>query len=230
MEKKVIVLSLGGSLIIPDNVDINFLEKFKKIINKHKDKYKFVIVTGGGSIARKYISTLKSAGKSEFLQSLIGISCTRTNARFLTYIFGKDANEGIPHDMKHAANLLRKNNPVFCGALRYAKNETSDATSAKLARFFNSDFINLTLVPGLYTKNPLKYKEAKFIPKISWQKFYEKVNKQKFKPGQHFVLDQSASKIIKKYKIKTYILGKNLKNLDSLLSGKKFKGTVISDS
>jgi uridylate kinase len=229
MPRETIVISLGGSLIVPDSVDVAFLEKFKKTIQKHKKKYKFVIVTGGGSTARKYISALRQADKSEYFQSLAGISATRLNARFLTYLFGKDANEGIPHDMKQVKNLLKKNNLVFCGALRYAKHETSDATSAKLARFFNSDFINLTLVSGLYTKNPLKHKDAKFIAKISWQKFYKQATKTKFKPGQHFVLDQSAAKIIKKYKIKTYILGRNLKNFDNFLSKKKFKGTVISD-
>ena len=222
-----VVISLGGSLIIPDKVDIVFLEKFKKVIKKHEGKYKFVIVTGGGSIARKYISVLREAGKSEYLQSMAGIGTTRMNARFLTYLFGKDANEGIPHDMQQVKNLLTKNNIVFCGALRYAENETSDATSAKLARFFNTEFINLTLASGLCTKNPLKYTDVKLIPKISWQDFYKKATKNKFKPGQHFVLDQKASEIIKDCKIKTYIIGKNLENLDSLLSGKKFKGTTI---
>ncbi len=227
MVRKTIVISLGGSLIVPERIDIAFLQNFKKTINKHKNKYRFVIVTGGGSVARKYIKALKQAGKNEYFQSLSGIGATRMNARFLTYLFGKDANKGIPHDMKQVARLLRKNNPVFCGALRYAKKETSDATSAKLARFFDADFINLTLVSGLYTKNPLKYKNARFIPKISWQDFYIKARKIKFKPGQHFVLDQKAAEIIKRYKIRTFILGKNLKNLDNLLSEKKFKGTVV---
>ncbi len=229
MKRRNIVISLGGSLIVPDNIDIAFLKKFRKIINKHKKKYRFVIVTGGGSIARKYINALKKDKKSRYFQSLVGISATRMNARFLTYLFGEDANQGIPHDMREVKNLLRKNNPVFCGALRYAKNETSDGTSAKLAKFFNCDFVNLTLVSGLYNKNPLKFKNAKFIPKISWKDFYNKAREVPFRPGQHFVLDQSAAYIIKKYKIKTYILGKNLQNLDNLLSGKKFKGTVIED-
>ena len=143
-------------------------------------------------------------------------------------MFGRDANEGIPHDMKEVKSLLNKNDFVFCGALRYAENETSDATSAKLAKYFKSEFINLTLVSGLYDKNPLKHKNAEFIPEISWMDFDKIANKEKFKPGQHFVLDQKAAKIIKKYKIKTYIIGKNLENLDKLLSGKKFTGTVIS--
>lgn len=226
--KRVIVLSLGGSLIIPDDVNLELIEKFKQTLRKHEKDYRFVVVCGGGSIARKYISALRQAGKNEFLQSMAGISTTRMNARFLTYIFGNDANEGIPHDMNQVKNLLEKNNIVFTGALRYAPHETSDATAAKLARFFNTIFINLTLVAGLYDKNPLEHKNAKFIPQISWRDFEKRAKKLKFKPGQHFVLDQDASTIIRKYKIKTYILGNDMKQLDNFLSNRKFKGTIIS--
>ncbi len=222
-----IVISLGGSLIVPDKIDVKFLKKFKKTINKHKKKYRFVITTGGGSTARRYISALKELKLKEHFQSLIGISSTRMNARLLTYIFGKPANHNLPSSMKEVKNLLRKNNPVFCGALRYKENETTDATASKLARFFNSKFINLTKVKGLYNKNP-KNKDAKFIPKISWKDFNKMAKKIKFKPGQHFVLDQKAARIIKKYKIKTYILGKSMKNFDNFLSGNKFQGTIIS--
>jgi len=227
MQKKVIVLSLGGSLIIPEEVDIKFLKKFKEVIEKNSNKYRFVVVCGGGSTARKYIQGLREANKSEYLQSNMGITATRTNARFMTYLFGKDANEGIPKDMKHVDSLLNKNEIVFCGALRYAKNETSDGTSAKLAAYFKSPFINLTNVSGLHDKNPLKYRDAKFIPKISWKTFYKMANKTRFHPGQHFVLDQSASEVIMAKKITTYILGQDLKQLDNLLKGRKFKGTVI---
>jgi len=85
----------------------------------------------------------------------------------------------------------------------------------------------LTNINGLYTDNPLTNKNAKFIPEISWENFNKIANKIKFRPGQHFVLDQHASKIILDNKIKTYILGKNMNNLDKLLKGKKFLGTTI---
>ncbi|MCX6748883.1 MAG: UMP kinase [Candidatus Pacearchaeota archaeon] len=227
--KKTLVISLGGSLIVPDEIDLKLLEKFKSILEKHKSNYKFVVVCGGGSIARKYIKALSQANKSEFLQSMAGISVTRLNARFMSYFFGKDANQGIPHDMNQVSNLLAKNDFVFCGALRYAQNQTSDSTSAQLANFLGCEFINLTLVQGLYTENPLTHKNAKFISEISWQDFKKKTSKIKFKPGQHFVLDQGTAKIILKNKIPTYILGKNLQELDNFLSGKKFKGTIIKD-
>ena len=50
------VLSLGGSLIIPDNISYQFLEKFKKLIKKYAEKEKIIIVCGGGQTARKYIN------------------------------------------------------------------------------------------------------------------------------------------------------------------------------
>jgi len=225
--EKVVVLSLGGSLIIPDEVDYKFLREFKEVLLKVKD-YKFVVVCGGGSIARKYINALKNETSDHKLLSMAGIGATRMNARFLSYFFGVDPDKGIPHDMKQVKNLLLKNRIIFCGALRYAQNETSDGTAAKLANFLNCDFINLTNVNGLYTDNPLTNKNAKFIPEISWKNFNERTNKMKFKPGQHFVLDQHAAEVIMKSRIKTYIIGPHMKNLENILKNKPFKGTTIA--
>ena len=229
MKKQVIVLSLGGSLIIPDDVDIKFLKEFKKIILRNTKKHKFVVACGGGSIARKYIAALRETGANEKLQSFSGISATRMNARFMTYLFGRNPEEGIPHTTKAVANYLKKEDVVFCGALEYKPDQTSDSTAASLASKFKTIFINLTDVAGLYSKNPKKYKDAKFIQEITWKEFDEMASASKFQPGQHFVLDQSAAKIILKKKIPTYILGKNLKEFENVLRGKKFKGTVIED-
>jgi uridylate kinase len=218
--KKVIVLSLGGSLIIPGEINLEYLKDFKRVILKNKDKYKFIIICGGGSIARKYIAALRASGMSETFQSYAGISATRTNARFMSYFFNQDQKRGIPKKTSEVKNYIKKYDIVLCGALEYHPHQTSDSSSAEIAKVFKSDFINLTDVPGLH---------AKFIPEISWTNFEKMVNKIKFKPGQHFVLDQKASGIIKKNKITTYILGKDMNQLDNLLNGKKFIGTKISE-
>ncbi len=228
MKKEVIVLSLGGSLIIPDDIDMRYLKKFKKVIQKNTKKYKFIVACGGGGIARKYIKALEKVKADEKFQSFSGISATRMNARFMSYFFGFEPKKGIPTHMRDIKKYLKKQDVVFCGALDYKPNQTSDSTAAQIAKKFKAKmFINLTNVKGLYDKNPKKYKKAKFIPWISWKDFNEMAQSVKFKPGQHFVLDQAASKLIKKHKIETYILGKNLKNLDALLKGKKFTGTRI---
>lgn len=225
--KEVVVLSLGGSLIVPERIDPAWLDKFKSLILKLKNKYKFVIVCGGGFVAREYITLLEKEHKSRKEQSIAGIAVTRMNAKIMMQIFGEQANKELPMDMKQIKELLSKNDVVFCGALRYAPNQTSDSTAAKIANYLKTIFINITNVPGLYSDNPIKNKNAKFIPNISWKSFEKRALSIKYKPGQHFVLDQKASTIIRKNKIKTYIIGKDIKSLENLIKNRKFKGTII---
>ena len=232
MAKKIVIISLGGSLIIPNKINTEFLNQFKKLLIKNQRKYKFIVVCGGGKTARTYIQGLEDQKikqkKKQLLQSYLGIASTRLNARFMTHFFGEDTHQGIPHNMTQIKGLLRKNSIIFCGALRYSKNQTSDSTSAKLARHFNTQFINLTNVKGLYTKNPKKFRSAEFIPEISHKDFLKKAKTIPFTPGQHFVLDQKAAKIIKKSNITTFILGQDMKQLNNLLNKKHFIGTRIS--
>jgi len=134
---------------------------------------------------------------------------------------------GIPHTLKTVKEYIKKRKIVFCGALEYKPNQTSDSTAVEIAEAFKTNFINLTNVQGLHDRNPFEYKDAKFIPEISWADFDKMANMEKFKPGQHFVLDQTASKMIKRHRITTYILGPKMTELDNLLNGRAFEGTVI---
>ncbi len=222
------VISLGGSLIVPDSINFEFIDKFKKEIGKCSKKTKFVIVAGGGSIARKYISALKKERKGIRELADAGIRATRMNALFLMQFFGKLANSKLPKDMIEVRNELRRNDIVICGALRYADNETSDGTAAKLANFLNAEFVNMTNVKGLYSADPRKDKNAKFIANISWNDFNKITQKIKFSAGQHFVLDQEAARIIKENSIRTYIINDRIGNLTKIVNGKDFIGTLIS--
>ena len=224
---KKVVISLGGSIIIPDKVDYNYLEKFSKFVKKFSRKNKVVIVTGGGSTARKYIEGLKHVGSNADMLSIVGIAATRLNARLVSGVFGID--EKIPETLSGVKSALSIRNLVVCGALGMQKNMTSDGNAAEVAELIKADFlVNMTNVDGLYTDNPKTHRNAKFIPEISFKDFKGRIDKIKFKAGQHFVLDQSAAKIINRSNIKTYIISNDLKNLDRLLKDKDFVGTVIS--
>ncbi len=227
MKKEVRVLSLGGSLIVPHEINLKYLRSFREVIHNNTGKYKFVIVCGGGSVARKYIHALAEEKQNYYIQSLAGISATRLNARFMSYFFGINPEKGIPHDMKSVKNLLLRNDIVFCGALRYAPDQTSDTTALRLARYLKTDFINLTNVKGLYDKNPSEFKDAKFLPRATIHEFYGLVMKIQSKPGMHAPVDHSAIKIIKNNKIKTTLIGDDSMQLDNFLNGKEFVGTII---
>lgn len=221
------VVSLGGSRIVPGQVDVKFLREFKGLVDSHRG-WRFVVVTGGGSTARTYISALRKLGRGASVQSREGIAITRYHAEFMTKYFGKEANDYVPLNMRQVKNLLLKNRVVFCGALRSnpRKKSTTDATAAKLANYLGCSFINLTNVRGLYDKDPSRFSDAKFISRISWKDFDLVARKIKFENGQHFVLDQAASKVILKNRVRTFIVG-SLKSVDNILKNKKFVGTVI---
>ena len=224
---KTLVISLGGSVIIPEKINTKFLNEFKETLKKHYKTHKFVIVCGGGTIARKYISVLKEEGKSKKEISLAGIRATRMNALFIMQLFGKEADDTLPKNMKEIKRNLAKNNVVICGALRYSENSTSDSTAAALASCLKTEFVNITNVKGLYSDNPKINKKAKLISSISWKDFKKKALAIRFKAGQNFILDQNASVIINKHKIKTYIIGPDMNNLSKIFKNKKFIGTTI---
>lgn len=224
---KIMVISLGGSLIVPEKTDFKFLKTFRTALRKQYKKWRFVIVCGGGSIARKYINLLEKGGAKEKELSMAGIRVTRMNAIIMMELFGKEANDKLPMNMKEVKDNLHKNNVVICGALRYTQKSTSDGTAAKLAHYLGAEFINMTNIKGLYSDNPKTNKNAKFIPYESWKDFDKRANAIKYHSGQHFVLDQKAATMIRKDKIRTYIIGSDTKNIDKILNSQKFTGTLI---
>jgi uridylate kinase len=224
---KTVVFSLGGSLVVPDNIDVAYLKKFKELITKLKKRFKIVIVTGGGKVAREYMAALRKVKLEEPYTSIVGIETTKLNAALVGGFIGQE--HLVPNELKEVKKSLSKSNVVVCGAVGFMPEMTSDGDAAMIAAYLKASyFINLTNVDGLYTANPKVSKTAKLISSISFEDFALNVGRIKFKAGQHFVLDQSASKIINKERIPTAIInGKKIKEVENFLLGKKFKGTII---
>lgn len=220
-----IVISLGGSVIVPDKVDLKYLNSFRDMIRRISKKNKTIIVTGGGKTARTYISALEKDSLDKRTISYIGIFATRLNAKLLASVL---KIKRVPSTEKELKILDKHQRIIVTGALGFHPNMTSDGTAAEAAMHLKADlFINITNVNGLYTKDPRKYKDAKHIKDISFKDFYDITKKIKFKAGQHFVLDQRAAEIIYKHKIKTGIVNRNIKNIEKLINNKEFDGTMI---
>jgi uridylate kinase len=218
MYKKV-VLSVGGSIVIPDEIDVAFVKGFAKLLKKYKKKIKFSIVVGGGKTSRRYALTGKQLGLGDRDAHELGIAATHINAMFLAKIVGGKFSDKAPAKIGKMGSLM-----VSGG---YKPGCSTDTDAAEIAESMKADvLVNITDVKGVYTKNPKKYKDAKFLAKLNWKKFFEIVGT-KFVPSGHYVFDPIAAKICRNKKIKVVVLSNNLRNFENFLKGKKFIGSII---
>lgn len=224
MAKKVIVFSLGGSLIVPSHVDLTYVTRFCSFITHLSRQYKIVVVCGGGSLARQYIDALSHEIHKTKVLSYLGIGATKLNARFISGFFSLP----IAETMGDLKKQLRKQDIVVCGALAFKPSMTSDGTAAEVAVAYHSLFINLTNVDGLYDSDPHINSRAQLIRSISFVDFLRIVRNIKYKAGQHFVLDQTAAGLIARHHVSTAIIhGHHLSEVLKFLKGKSFYGTLI---
>ena len=79
------VLDLGGSLVAPDSIAIDFLKNFKQLVNDYlanDSSRRLIMVIGGGGPARKYQEAYRmiSSDSKNDEADWIGIAATRLNA------------------------------------------------------------------------------------------------------------------------------------------------------
>ncbi len=220
-----VVISLGGSLIVPSTIDINFLKKFKQLILKFIKTKKFIIISGGGKTCRVYQKAASRISKlTDEDVDWLGIHATRLNAHLLRTIFREYAYPKVVRDPRE---IIKFNKQLLIAA-GYKPGSSTDYDAVLLAKKFGvKTILNLTDTDYVYDKDPGKYRNAKPLKKMNWKE-YRKIAGNKWDPGLNLPFDPVAAKEAEKMNLKVVITnGKNIKNLDNFLSGKKFKGTII---
>lgn len=225
--QETIIISLGGSLIIPDQIDTDFLKDFKSIILSHvKQGKKFVIITGGGKICRRYQDAAKtlSSPSSEDLD-WIGIASLKLNAELLRVVFGQYAHDKVISNFSDNPSSERS---VIIGSA-YKPGHSTDWDAVLAAKTFGAKkVINLSNTDYVYDSDPKINSNAKKIENISWADYKNLIPKE-WNPGLNSPFDPIASEMAQKEGIQVMIMnGKPINNLEKCLDGKKFKGTVIS--
>ena len=228
---KVFVISLGGSVIVPKDVDADFLIDFKKTINDiclSDSEKKFILVAGGGYTARLYQNAARKAKEdiSPEALDLIGIKSTHLNAELLRNILDvKDAvvTNPLSDDVKFDGRIL-----IAAG---WKPGFSTDTDSVYLAKRFNSKLIiNLSNTDYVYTSDPRTCKDAKPIERIKWCEFLDKISPKEWSAGANTPFDPVASAMAQKESINVICAhGHDLLNLRNIIENKHFKGTLISN-
>lgn len=225
----VTVISLGGSIIVPQGVDTAFLKDFKAAIEnylKNNKKNKIILVTGGGSVARTYQNAAKEIDPSLDNDKLdwIGVRATRINAELVNSIFGDLAKDEIVTDPTSDYNFTGR----VLIASGWKPGFSTDTDAVYLAKRFSADtVINLSNIKKVYTADPNLDSTATPIDKINWAEF-RKIVGDTWVAGKNLPFDPIASKLASEAKIKVICGdGRNIENTLNILNGKDFIGTTI---
>jgi len=224
-KNKYIILSLGGSLLVPDKIDVQVYRQYVLFLRKWVRKgYKFVVVVGGGNLARTYQqATKKICGKANQQElDWVGIAATRLNAEVLRNSLHNLTGELVFDPTK----TLPKKPVIIAGG--WKPGWSTDFVAVELAKKLGSKIIiNLTDLYYVYSADPKKDKQAQPLKDLAWLDFKKLVGN-KWTPGAHLPFDPVAARLASQNKMEVVITnGNDLKNLENILDNKKAKATYI---
>ncbi|MBP6924444.1 MAG: UMP kinase [Candidatus Pacebacteria bacterium] len=228
--KETIVMSVGGSLIVPREIDVTFLTNLKGFIDMETatKSRRFIIIAGGGRTARNYqdaASAVSELNSNDL--DWMGIHATRLNGHLLRTIF---------RDLAHPVMITNPDDildvppdvPVVIAA-GYRPGSSTDLRAVQIAEKLGATkVINLSNIDHVYTDDPRVNPDAKKIETINWTDFRALIPAD-WDPGLSSPFDPIAAKVAQKDNLEVAIInGSRLDEVVKYLDGEKFIGTRIS--
>lgn len=227
LPKERIVVSVGGSLIVPDQIDIDFLTRFKALVlEKVQRGFTFSIIVGGGKTARRYRDAAQAVTPlSPQDLDWIGIHSTRLNAQLLRNIFVGYAH---PQVVKNPTIDVESEEPITISA-GWQPGCSTDYDAVLIAKNLGATrLVNLSNIDYVYDSDPKENPQAKKLEKMTWAEF-RKVIPAEWSPGLSSPFDPVAAREAEAISLKVAIInGEKLEEFSNYLEEKPFVGTVIS--
>ena len=221
-----IIISVGGSLIVQDIINVDFISKLKLILEKKiEEGERFILVAGGGKTARTYQAGLRHFfPESPIDGDWIGIHTTILNAHLLKLIFQGHSHHTLFGDPRIKHDWI---SPILIGA-GYEPGHSTDFDAVCLANTYNvKKVINLSNIDYVYTSDPRVNSNAEKIEKIGWDDFLDIIPKD-WSPGLNSPFDPTAARMAKDMRLEVAIInGANLERMDDYLNKRPFIGTII---
>ncbi|HYF29280.1 MAG TPA: UMP kinase [Candidatus Paceibacterota bacterium] len=227
-KREYVVVSVGGSLIVPDGIDVSFLKRFRElIVSKTRAGLSFFIITGGGRTARNYQGAVAEVrgGLNRDDVDWLGIHSSRLNAHLMRAVFKEEAQARI---VKNPSHRIRAKMPVIIGA-GWKPGWSTDYCAVIAAKTLGAKkLVNLSNITHVYTADPKQDPSATPIETIGWAEF-RKLIPAEWDPGLSSPFDPVAAREAEKIGLEVAIMnGGNLEEFDKYLSHQPFTGTVIS--
>lgn len=226
--QETIVMSVGGSLIVPDAIDTHFLSSLKDLIETETaNGRRFIIIAGGGKTARRYQDAAAEVSplENEDLDWL-GLHATRLNGHLLLTIFRDLAHRVMVTNPDDVLDMPKDASLII--AAGYRPGASTDLRAVQIAdRVGAKKVINLSNIDYVYTADPKTDPTATKIEDITWEDF-RKLIPAEWGPGLNSPFDPVAAKEAQEKNIEVASLnGTKLISLKNYLDNKPFTGTRI---
>ena len=226
----VTVFDFGGSIVAPDKPDVPFLRRFLKFLNRWlKDDFsrRAIMVVGGGGAARAWQGAVREMAPETPHESLdwVGVMATRLNAELVRALLGPLCPDPVVTDptvdFPFTGRVLM--------AAGWKPGFSTDYDAVVLAERFGADkILMLSNIAQVYDDDPRKNPAAKPLDRLSWDE-YKAMAGSEWKPGANVPFDPVATARASKAGLTVVAAaGNDLENLEAILAGRKFIGTVIS--
>jgi len=228
-DKEDLVISIGGSILLPDDEDMSELIELSKMLQSTSQERNLYLVVGGGKTARQYIKWGRRLKADEATLDELGIATSRLNARLLIIALEGDVYPVPAESFDEAISAGSHYSIITMGGTH--PGHTTDAVAAMLAERLNSErLINATSVDGVYTGDPKKDNKAEKLEELNYEELIEIVSKSEHGAGPNIVFDPLAARIIKRANIKAYIVdGRDLDSFKNAIKEKRFSGSIIKE-
>lgn len=223
--KRPLVFSLGGSVIVPKGIDIDFLRSFARFVRQIAKTRTVAIICGGGSTARSYVAAARSAGahKTSDLH-WIGIRSCQLNSELVRTVL--QHSSPVVLDKGRLRGL--RQNPIIVAPSK--PGSTSDYGGVLLARELGATtVVNISNVDGVFTADPRRVRSATCIPRITWDDYLRMIPKT-VHPGMHAPFDPAASRLASRLGMDVIVVSKRIENLRKVVHDRPFRGTRITPS
>jgi uridylate kinase len=223
----VTVLSVGGSIISPDDVDTDLVAALRDTLWPFIEAgRKFILVTGGGAPARTYQGAYRAiSGEADAEeQDWIGVAATRFYAQLLRAVFRSVCNDPV---VTNPEAPIAFEGSVLIGA-GWKPGFSTDYDAVLLAERFGADtVINLSNIEKVYTADPKNDPDAEPLDEVGWADFRRLVGDD-WVPGSNLPFDPVATRRAAELGLRVVAAGgRDAENLRRILAGEPFFGTTI---
>ncbi len=227
--KETIILSVGGSLIVPDQIDTTFLTNLRNLVEHQIASYgrRFIIIAGGGKTARRYQDAAAAVTELDPEDlDWMGIHATRLNGHLLRTIFRDVAHPVMITNPDEIVDVPKDTSLVI--AAGYRPGASTDLRAVQIARHCGATkLMNLSNIDYVYTADPRTRSDATRIENITWPEFLKLIPTE-WSPGLSSPFDPVAAREAERLGIEVAIInGARLEQIDEYLAGNVFIGTRI---